>query len=108
MNDYWIYYFLLIVGGYFFILQIKLMLFPQMKGVIVGFEDYASCSSCKGNNKGRMSVPVKVKIENDGIIDAELSCCTICLNKINIGSRIGVTKIGTRNIGLPLMNLRGT
>lgn len=107
MNEYWIYYLLLIIGGYFFLIQIKLMLFPQMKGVIVEFENYANCDSCRGKNKGKMSVPVKVRTDKGKIIDAELSICTICLNKIQIGSKIGVTKIGSRNIGLPLMNLRG-
>ena len=107
MSENWIYYLLLIIGGYFFLLQIKLMLFPQIKGVIVEFENYASCNSCKGKNKGKMSIPVKVKTNDGEIIHAELSVCTVCLNKLSVGSRIGVTKVGDRNIGLPIINLRG-
>lgn len=107
MNEYWIYYFLLIVGGYFFIMQMKLMIFPHFKGIIIGFEEYASCTSCRGKNNGKLSIPVKVKTDMGEILSAELSICTICLNRMNVGSRVGVTKVGSRYIGLPIMNLRG-
>lgn len=107
MNEYWIYIILLFIGGYFVLIQIKLMLFPQIKGIIIEFENYASCNSCRGKNKGKMGIPIKVKTDDGRIIDAELSICTICLNKLNIGSRIGITKVGSRYIAMPLMNLRG-
>ena len=51
------YVFLLILGGFFMAMQLKLMLFPQMKGRIVEFEDFSesSCRECKARNRGKMS-----------------------------------------------------
>jgi hypothetical protein len=108
-SDTLIYILLLFIGAIFMLYQLKLMLFPQMKGVVVAFEDMspARCKTCRSTFRGRMSVAVKVRTDNGKIIDAELSPCTICLEKIRKGSRVGVTKVGSRYIAQAVVSLRG-
>lgn len=106
-NDNFIYIALLFVGGFFFFLQVKIMLFPQFKGEIIEFENIidADCKACN-RNKGKMSLPIKVKTDDGDIIEAEISCCTVCLENFKVGSRVGVTKIGNRYITQACFNLR--
>lgn len=100
---------LLVLLGLFFIMQLKMMFFPQVKGNIIEFEPIfdGNCNSCRGKRKGLTSFPVKVKTDDGKIISAEISPCTICIEKIGVGSRIGVTKIGNRLIVQACANLRG-
>ncbi|UCE37081.1 MAG: hypothetical protein JSW00_16570 [Thermoplasmata archaeon] len=100
---------LLALLGIFFIMQLKMMFFPQIKGNLIEFEPIfdGNCNSCRGKRKGSTSIPVKVKTDSGDIISAEISCCTLCIEKINIGSRIGVTKVGNRLIVQACANIRG-
>jgi len=106
----WIYIILLVIGGLLFLIQFKFMFFPTWKGSIIEFEDLSgdSCNSCKSTKSGRASLEVKVKTDDGEIIDAEVSPCTICMNKLCTGSRVGVSKIGSRNIAQPMINLTGS
>jgi hypothetical protein len=93
----------------FFVVQLKMMFFPQYVGKLVEFEPIidASCTSCRGKRKGLTSIPVKVKTDSGEIIAAEISCCTLCIEKIGLGSRVGVTKVGSRLIAQAAANIRG-
>lgn len=95
--------------GLFFLMQLKMMFFPQIKGSIIEFEPIfdGNCNSCRGKRKGLTSIPVKVETDGGEIISAEISPCTICIEKIRVGSRIGVTKIGDRLIVQACANIRG-
>jgi hypothetical protein len=99
---------LLVLFGLFFIMQLKMMFFPQIRGSILEFEPIfdGDCSTCRGKRKGLTSIPIKVKTDDGDIISAEISCCTLCIEKIGTGSRIGVTKIGSRNIAQACANIR--
>lgn len=99
---------LLVLLGVFFIMQLKMMFFPHYKGSIIEFEPIfdGDCKSCRGKRGGKTSFPIKVKTDDGEVISAEISCCTICIEKIGVGSRIGVTKIGNRNIAQACANLR--
>jgi hypothetical protein len=103
----WIYIILLVVGGILFMIQFKYMFFPTWRGKIIEFEDLdeAACSSCKSSKMGRSSLNIKVKTDSGEIIDAEISPCTICLNKICTGSQVGVSKIGSRHVAQPVARL---
>lgn len=94
--------------GVFFIMQLKMMFFPHYRGKIVEFEPIfdSDCKSCRGKRGGKTSLPIKVKTDDGKIISAEISCCTICMEKIGVGSRIGVTKIGNRHIAQACANIR--
>ncbi len=103
----WIYIILLVLGGVLFLLQFKIMLFPTWRGRIIAFEDLSanSCTSCRSTKKGRTSIEIKVKTDDGEIIDAEIGACTICLNKLHVGSPIGVTKMGSRNVASSIIRL---
>ena len=103
----WIYVLLLAIGGLLFLIQFKYMFFPTWEGKIIEFQDFSknACNSCKTNTNGRGSIEVKVKTEDGEIIDAEISYCTVCLNKLNIGSRVGVSQIGSRRVAQSLVRL---
>jgi hypothetical protein len=99
---------LLALLGVFFIMQLKMMFFPHLKGSIIEFEPIfeGDCNSCRGKRGGKTSIPIKVKTDDGDIISAEISICTLCLEKLKIGSRIGVTKIAGRNIAQACANIR--
>jgi hypothetical protein len=101
----WIYIILLAVGGILFLIQFKYMFFPTWKGKILEFQDFSenACNSCKGNPKGRTSIEIKVKTDDGEIIDAEVSYCSVCMNKLNVGSRVGVSQIGSRRVAQSLV-----
>lgn len=103
----WIYIILLIVGGLLFLIQFKIMFFPTWKGRIIEFEDLSAdnCTSCRSSKKGRTSMEVKVKTDDGEIITAEVSTCSICLNKLIIGSRVGVTQMGSRKVASSIIQL---
>ncbi len=100
---------LLVLLGFFFFMQLKMMFFPQIRGRLIEFEPIfdGNCNSCRGKRKGKTSIPVKVKTDSGNIISAEISCCTLCIEKIGIGSRIGVNKFGDRLIVQACANIRG-
>ena len=102
------YVFLLLLGGFFMILQLKVMMFPHKRGRIIEFEDLSedSCKECKSRNKGRMSYRIKVETDDGEIVEAEVSPCTMCMDGLRLGSRVGITKIGTRTIAQSVINLR--
>ena len=103
----WIYIILLLVGGVLFLIQFKVMFFPTWKGRIIEFEDLSAdnCTSCRSAKKGRTSIEIKVKTDDGEIITAEVSACTICLNKLMIGSRVGVTQMGSRKVASSIIQL---
>jgi hypothetical protein len=99
---------LLLVGGLLMLFQMKLMLFPQKRGHIVEFEDLSasSCRECKSKNNGRMTYTIKVKTDDGELVEAEVSPCTMCMDGLKLGSRVGVTKIGTRTVAQSVINLK--
>jgi hypothetical protein len=103
----WIYIILLALGGILFLFQFKYMFFPTWKGKIIKFEDMDanSCTSCKSTKMGRSSMEIKVQTDDGEVIDAEISHCTLCLNKLKMGSVVGVSKIGSRIIAQPIAGL---
>jgi hypothetical protein len=102
------YIFLLLLGGLLMLFQMRLMLFPQKRGRIVEFEDLtaSSCKECKSRNKGRMSYKIKVQTDEGELVEAEVSPCTMCMDGLKLGSRVGVTKIGTRTVAQSVINLK--
>ena len=95
--------------GIFFLIQFRMMFFPHYRGEIIEFEPIfdKSCKSCRGKRKGKASLPIKVKTDDGEVISAEISYCTICMEKVGLGSRIGVTKVGSRNIAQACLNIKG-
>ena len=103
----WIYFILLTIGAVLFMIQFKYMFFPTWKGIIIEFTEFdeETCNSCKSTYMGRASLDIKVQTDDGEVIDAEISPCTICLNKLQKGSKVGVSKIGSRNVAQPIVKL---
>ena len=102
------YVFLLLLGGFLMLFQMKLMLFPHKRGHIVEFENFSasSCTECKSRNKGRLSYKIKVQTDDGELVEAEVSPCTMCMDGLKLGSRVGVTRIGSRIVAQSVINLR--
>jgi hypothetical protein len=94
----WVYILLLGFGGFLLLLKMKLLLFPDFKAKIVSFPDYGpeACNTCRSTNKGRMSVPMTVESDEGKVMEVEASICELCLNKLAVGSTVGVSKVGSR------------
>ena len=109
IENYMVYAGLLGLLGMFFVVQMRMIFFPQYKGKIIEIENIfdPNCPSCRGHRKGKTSIPIKVQTNEGKIISCEISCCTMCMEKIGVGSRIGVTKIGDRLIAQACANIRG-
>jgi hypothetical protein len=109
IENYLIYVGLLGLLGIFFVVQLRMMFFPHFKGKIIELEPIidANCNSCRGHRKGKTSIPIKVETDEGEIISCEISACTMCMEKIGVGSKIGVTKIGDRLIAQACANIRG-
>jgi len=106
-----IYISLLLVGGLLMLYQFKLMFFPQAKGEIVGFESMfpegEDCKACRSKKlRGKMSLGVRIRTDDGREVDAEISHCTVCLEKLDKGSRVGITKIGSRTVAVAAWNAR--
>jgi hypothetical protein len=103
-----IYITLLALLAVFFIMQLRMMFFPHIRGKIIEFEPIfeGNCSTCRGKRGGKTSIPIKVRTDDGDIISAEISSCTLCMEKLKVGSRIGVTKVAGRNIAQACANIR--
>ena len=106
----WVYVLLIAFGGVILIVKLKLMLFPDKKAVIKAFPDMGpeSCKTCKSTNKGRMSVPMTVETEDGTEMEVEASICELCLNDLTVGSKVGVSKVGSRWLMNSTIGNRGT
>ncbi len=102
---------LLLFGGYLVLANIRTMLLPQKVGTLIAFEGgsisaaltQAECKNCKTCSlaeqvDGKLSFPVKIKLRDDTITTAEISPCSLCIDKLKIGDRVGITKVGSRII----------
>ncbi|MBD3388004.1 MAG: hypothetical protein GF416_03050 [Candidatus Altiarchaeales archaeon] len=98
--------FLIALGIYLVYLNFKTLFRPQRTGVILslGLEGVKACSvngcmSCStGDQSGKASLPLKVELEDGSVVSAETSPCNICIDKLSVGSRVGLTEIGSRTI----------
>ncbi len=95
-----IYALFLVIGAIFLLFELRLLMFPGRKGIIVGSDDIlgSDCNSCRSKSGGKMSLGVTVLTDSGKKVKAEMSPCVMCLNKVVLGSRVGVTKVGSRFI----------
>ena len=93
-----IYVLFLLIGAFFLIYELKMLLRPHKRGYLVGVDRILpeNCSTCKSTKGGKASIGISVQTDDGKKIKAEMSPCVMCLNKVKIGSRVGVTKVGSR------------
>lgn len=99
---------LLLFGFYILSQNMRTFLFPQKIGRIVSIggevdvsngERY-SCKNCAliPTEPGKSTIPLSIRLNNEERCTAEVSPCCICIDRMRIGDRVGVTKIGSRVI----------
>lgn len=105
---------LLLLGGYLVLMNIRTLLLPQRIGTLVAFGDEKSqsetiheelfkkplCGKCSlaETVDGRMSFPVQVRLKDNTTTTAEISPCTLCMDKLRVGDTVGLTEVGSRTI----------
>ncbi|MDY6966575.1 MAG: hypothetical protein SVM80_11540 [Halobacteriota archaeon] len=100
-----------------FAFQLKLSMFPEARGSIVKFDSVAACFERCGmvddnmeldlddikRRSGKMSVGVRVRLEDGNEVEAIVSPCNICLEKLTVGSKVAINKINGEYQVHPLM-----
>jgi hypothetical protein len=103
---------LVVVGSHLVYLNFRTVFLPRKTGIIVSMGDSKVCSSCgiTGFSEGRSSLPIQVRLDDGVIVSAETSPCCVCIDKLGVGSRVGLTQIGSRliayRVGSLAMRLR--
>jgi len=110
---------LLLGGLYFVVMNLRTFIWPQQVGQVVAFGldgeadnvlgIYKNCNSCQiSKNSGRLAFPIKIKLNDDSVVDAEISPCSLCMDKVKVGDKVGITQIGSRCIAQKMgkFNLR--
>jgi len=90
----------LIVFGFYVVLQnMRTIMCPQKKGTIasMGGLDNQKCNLCAYSMEpGKSTIQLKVKLDNGLICEAEASPCCLCMDRMKIGDRVGLTQSGNR------------
>ena len=98
---------LLMFGALLFLYDIKMMLFPQNRGRVLAVEDQLEAAkkacSCNSAKMGRSYVNATVRLEDGELTTVQVSPCLFCMDRVTIGSQIGVNRVGKRLIArLPI------
>jgi len=104
---------LLLGGMYFVAMNLRTFIWPQQMGQVVAFGSdeeadnvlgiYKDCNSCQiSENSGRLAFPIKIKLDDESVIDAEISPCSLCMDKVKVGDKVGITRMGSRCIAQKL------
>jgi hypothetical protein len=102
---------LLLFGFYLLLLDAKMWFAPNKKGRIVAVED--QMETAKENcNRGtikacRSHISATVRSDEGELIDVDLSPCLICMDRVEMGSQIGLHRIGDRWIGRRYIDIMG-
>lgn len=102
---------LLLFGLYLLLLDAKMWFAPNKKGRIVAVEDQVATAeeNCKcGTIKACKShLTATVRSDEGELIGVQLSPCLICMDRVKMGSQIGLHRIGDRWIGRRYIDLMG-
>jgi len=92
----------LILIGLGLYLAIRMLIGPlvllSQRGIIVEFSDPLVPGNCDGKLVGSSGLPVRVRLENECVISAEVSPCTVCMEQLKKGDAVSITLAGGRRI----------
>ena len=99
-------------GLFLFVYDLKTMFAPSMRGRVVAFEDLyeraTKACNCNGvGGLGRSYVNARVKLEDGREIDVQVSPCLSCMDRVRVGSQIGINRVGNRLVGRRYIDLLG-
>jgi hypothetical protein len=110
VNDYVIWA-LLLFGLYLLLMDVKMWFVPQKKGRIVAVEDQMDKAekdcNCGTVSTCRSHLTAKVRVEDGEMLDVDMSPCLVCMDRVGLGSQIGLHSIGDRWIGRRYIDLFG-
>jgi hypothetical protein len=99
-------------GLLLFVYDLKTMFAPDMRGRVIAFEDQyekaVKACNCNGvGGLGRSHVNARVRLEDGKEIDIQVSPCLYCMDRVRVGSQIGINKVGDRLVGRRYIDLFG-
>ncbi|UCC93116.1 MAG: hypothetical protein JSW25_00070 [Thermoplasmata archaeon] len=110
VND-WVIYGLLLFGLYLLLMDVKMWFAPQKKGRVVAVQDQVlnaerdcNCGTIR-NCKSHLTATVRT--EDGEMVTTEMSPCLVCMDRVKLGSQIGLHRIGDRWIGRRYIDLFG-
>lgn len=99
------------IGAVLVLYDIKLMLAPQMRGRLVSVENQLEraekACDCSELGAGRSFINARVELEDGRTVDVNVSPCLVCMDRVRVGSQIGVTRVGERLVGRRYIDLLG-
>ena len=102
---------LLLFGAWLFLYDMKMMMFPQRRGRVLAVEDQLEAAkqacSCNSAKMGRSYVNATVRLDDGELTTVQVSPSLFCMDKVTIGSQIGVNRIGKRLIARRYIDLLG-
>jgi hypothetical protein len=102
---------LLLFGAWLFLYDIKLMLWPQRRGRVAAVENQLEqaekACDCGSMKVGKSYIHATVRMEDGEMEEVQLSPCLICMDKVTIGSQIGVNMVGDRLIARRYIDIFG-
>lgn len=102
---------LLLFGLYLLLMDVKMWFAPHKKGRIVAVEDQveraAKDCNCGTIRNCRSHIIATVRTEDGEMIDTDISPCLVCMDRVQLGSQIGLHRFGDRWIGRRYIDLLG-
>ena len=109
-ND-WVVYALLLFGLYLLLMDVKMWFAPSKKGRIVAVEDQMGKAerdcNCGTIRACRSHLTATVRTEDGDLVETDMSPCLVCMDRVKLGSQIGLHRIGDRWIGRRYIDLLG-
>lgn len=102
---------LLLFGLYLLLMDVKMWFAPQKKGRVVAVEDQVAnaerdCNSGTIRNC-KSHLTATVRTEDGELVQTDMSPCLVCMDRVRLGSQIGLHRIGDRWIGRKYIDLFG-
>ena len=99
------------VGLILVLYDIKLMVAPNRRGRLLSVENQLEraqrACSCSDVGAGRSYIAAKVELEDGSTVDVDVSSCLVCMDRVRVGSQIGVTRVGSKLVGRRYIDLLG-
>jgi hypothetical protein len=104
-------YGLLLFGLYLLLMDVKMWFAPHKKGRIVAVEDQVRKAegdcNCGTIRNCRSHLTATVRTEDGEMVRTDMSPCLVCMDRVRLGSQIGLHRIGDRWIGRRYIDLFG-
>jgi len=104
-------YGLLLFGLYLLLMDAKMWFAPQRRGRIVAVDDQVERAerdcNCGTIRNCRSHLTATVRTEDGDLVQTDMSPCLVCMDRVKLGSQIGLHRIGDRWIGRRYIDLFG-